>query len=41
MTVKRDILLAKNLLNDFPVFWDGRKSVLELKAANGVVGVLF
>lgn len=34
MTVKRDILLAKNLLNDFPVFWDGRKSVLELKAAN-------
>lgn len=34
MTVKSDILLAKGLLSELPVFWDGRKSVLELKAAN-------
>ncbi|GIK08161.1 MAG: hypothetical protein JETCAE02_00940 [Anaerolineaceae bacterium] len=34
MTVKSDILLAKNLLSDFPIYWDGRKSVLELKAAS-------
>ncbi len=34
MTVKKDVLLAKSLLNDFPVFWDGRESVLELKTAN-------
>ncbi len=34
MAIKKDIQLAKSLLSDLPILWDGKKSVLELKEAN-------
>jgi hypothetical protein len=47
MTVKSDILLAKSLLNDLPVYMGWKKKCAGTKsgklqlAANGVVGFLF
>lgn len=34
MTPKKDIKLAKPLLSSLPTYWDGKKSILELKKDN-------
>lgn len=34
MTIKKDILSAKQLLSNLPKRWDGKESILELKEAN-------